>query len=299
MNGSILIVDDEQIIRGMLQAELEDNFNVTTSKNAGEALAICKENKFDLVISDINMPGMKGYELLSEIKRLYPKTKTALITAYNVDDYVRLAKEHGVSNIIPKTTPFNFDELNTLVKGLITEDIFGIGRHMREGFEIVKKYLLKRSAELSEIEGDIMKQVASFHRKEKLLRILLEEIISNAVYHAPTDLGGDEKYEKHSDIVLQPYEYVDIVLVKDDEKYGISVTDQSGRLTKETVFYKLDRNIHKEGLLDENGRGIYMSRLYADRLIININPKVKTEVIFLNYFTDKYKGFKPIYINEL
>lgn len=297
--GKILIVDDEDIIRGMLEAELEESYSVTTAKNAAEALELCKNNTFDLVISDINMPGMKGYDLLAEIKKLYPATKVSLITAYNIDDYVRLAKEHGISNIIPKTTPFNFDELNILVKGLITEDIFGVERHMHPGYEMVKTYTLTASAQIATIESDIMEQVSKIFRNEKFLQILLEEAITNAIYHAPRDADGREKYIKHSDVVLSPEEYVDIVLIKDAEKYGLSVIDKSGRLTKETILNKLDRHINVEGLLDENGRGIYMSRLYADRLIINIKRMVRTEFIFLNYFTDKYKGYKPLYINEL
>ena len=299
MNGKILIVDDEKIIRGMLQAELEDYYEVTTAVNAEEALEICKTATFDLVISDINMPGMKGYDLLGEIKKLYPRTKVSLITAYNIDDYVRMAKQHGISNIIPKTTPFNFDELNTLVKGLVSEDIFGIERHMHEGYEIVAVYEMKESADIERVENDIMKKVTAFFREEMSLRILLEETLSNAVYHAPVTADGKEKYIKHSKITLEPSEYVDVKLVKDDEKYGVAVVDKSGHLTKDIVLYKIDRNIMAEGLLDENGRGLHMSRMYSDRFMINIKPKVKTEVIMLNYFTDKYKGYKPLYITEL
>lgn len=299
MSGKILIVDDERIIRSMLEMELEDHYTVETAENAGQAIELCKNNSYDLVISDINMPGIKGYDLLAKVKEMHPETKVALITAYNIDDYVRLAKKHGISNIIPKTTPFNFQELNTLVKGLITEDIFGIERYMDDPFEIVRQYELKKSSEIVEVEDDIIENVKSFHKEDMMLRVLLEEAITNAVYHAPQDKEGNEKYVKHSVISLQPEEYVDIILAKDNEKYGVSVMDKSGRLTKETALYKIDRNINAEGLLDENGRGIHMSRMYSDRLVINIKPMVKTEVIMLNYFTGKYKGHKPLYINEL
>jgi hypothetical protein len=72
-----------------------------------------------------------------------------------------------------------------------------------------------------------------------------------------------------------------------------------GRLTKETVLYKIDRQITGEGMLDDSGRGIHMSRLFSDRMIINIAPKSKTEFILMNYFSHKYRGYKPLYINEL
>ncbi len=299
MDKRILIVDDEQIIRGMLQIELEDDYDVNTATNAAEALLLLEKEKFDLVISDINMPGMQGYDLYKKIRELYPQTKVVLMTGYNVDDYVRMAKEYGITNIISKTIPFNFDELNTLIKGLVYEDIFGVERHMSDNFEVVKKFTVTNSDEIVAVEREIIGLVEEFYGKDKFLHVLLEETISNAVYHAPVTESGEEKYEKHSDVVLAPEEYVDIALVKDEEKYGISVTDKSGMLTKETILYKIDRNIHAEGLLDENGRGIHMTRLYSDRMIINIKPREKTEIIIINYFQKKFKGYRPLYINEL
>ena len=85
----------------------------------------------------------------------------------------------------------------------------------------------------------------------------------------------------------------------DAEKYGIAVIDNMGRLTKDTVLYKIERQMSGEGVLDDSGRGLHMSRLFSDRLIINIAPKIKTEVILINYFSHKYRGYKPLYINEL
>jgi hypothetical protein len=85
----------------------------------------------------------------------------------------------------------------------------------------------------------------------------------------------------------------------DSEKYGISIVDNQGRLTKETVLYKIDRHVRGEGMLDDSGRGLHMSRLFADRMFINIMPGKKTEVIIMNYFPAKYQGHKPLYINEV
>jgi hypothetical protein len=92
---------------------------------------------------------------------------------------------------------------------------------------------------------------------------------------------------------------VEIILGRDSEKYGVAVIDTSGKLNKQHVLFRIDRHIHGEGLLDENGRGLHMSRMYSDRLIINIKRNVTTEAIFINYLTEKYKGFKPLNINEI
>ncbi len=296
---SVLIVDDEAIIRGMLEIELEQRYEVFTAENAEQAFEILSQHAVDLVISDINMPGMKGYELLRTVKQRYAGTKTALITAYNIDDYVRMAKENDISNIIPKSTPFNFDEFNSIVTGLITEEIFGIERYLLPGYSLIQTWKVCCSNDIAAIEEDVLARIARFHHVEPYVQILLEELITNAVYHAPVDPAGREKYRKHSEVTLEEREAVDIVLGRDDEKYAISVVDNSGKLTKEQVLFRLDRHIHGEGLLDEDGRGLHMSRMYADRLIINIKRDVRTEAIVLNYLNDKYRGFKPLYINEI
>ena len=100
-------------------------------------------------------------------------------------------------------------------------------------------------------------------------------------------------------MTLDEAEAVKIFVGRDSEKYGVSVMDTSGNLTKKNALFKIDRHIHGEGLLDEDGRGLHMSRIYSDRFIINIKKDVATEAIFMNYLGEKYKGFKPLYINEI
>ncbi|MBD3346789.1 MAG: response regulator [Chitinivibrionales bacterium] len=297
--GKVLIVDDEAIMRDMLEIELEEQYHINTASNANQALEILKNDTIDLVISDINMPGMKGYELIKIVKENYPHTKVALITGYNVDDYVRMAKESNISNIISKSTPFNFDEFNSIVYGLVTENIFGLDKYMLPDYTILKEFTLRQTSEINTIEQEVIDSISEFHRPQLFVQILLEEIITNAVYHAPVNKDGKTKYQKHSNVVLDNSEKVKIALGKDSEKYGVSVIDTSGRLSKEQVLFRLDRHIHGEGLLDENGRGLHMSRMYADRLIVNINKNVSTEVIFINYLDEKYKGSKPLIINEI
>jgi CheY-like chemotaxis protein/anti-sigma regulatory factor (Ser/Thr protein kinase) len=298
-SGRVLIVDDEAIIRGMLEIELEPTYDVFCAENAEQAMDILTREKMDLVISDINMPGMKGFELIRRIKEQFHGIKTALITAYNIDDYIRMAKENDISNIITKSTPFNFDEFQVIVKSLVTEQIFGLERYMFADYQTIGEFRVLKSAQISDVENAIIEEITRFHTPELFVQILLEELITNAVYHAPVDEHGREKYLKHSDITLQEDEAVLVRLGRDSEKYGVSVTDTSGKLTKQQVLYRIDRHIHGEGLLDENGRGLHMSRMYSDRLIINIKRNVTTEAIFINYLTEKYKGFKPLFINEV
>lgn len=297
--GRVLIVDDEDIIRGMLRAGLSDHYDVLTAADGDEALELLTVEPVDLVVSDINMPGIKGYELLEKVRERHPGTRTALMTAYNTDDYIRIAKEHDICSIIPKSTPFNFDEFDAVVRGLVTREIFGLSRYLRAEHTIVSDYTIVDSEQIGPTEDDIMRRIGAFYRPEPFVQILLEELISNAVYHAPVDSQGNVKYEKHSRVHLEQREAVRITLGRDGEKFGVSVVDGSGRLTKEQVLFRLDRHINAEGVFDDSGRGLHMSRLYADRLVINIRRAVATEVIFLIHLEKRYISFKPLYINEI
>lgn len=295
----ILIVDDEKAIRLMLLDYLENKYLVDTADNGDEAMHLLSKTKYDLVISDINMPGMSGPKLLSKVRENYPGTRVALITAYNIDEYIRVAKENSITNIIPKTVPFNFAELDSLVAGLLSGEIFGLSKYLMNENSILDSTWIKSTMEARATRERIIDIFNSKFGTSGDMKLIFDEIITNAIYHAPTLEDGSEKYQEFTDVTLEPNEYVYVECGFDREKYAISVTDYQGKLSKETVLYKIDRQITGEGLLDDSGRGIHMSRLFADRMIINIEPNKRTEVILINYFSHKYRGYKPLYINEL
>jgi CheY-like chemotaxis protein len=295
--GRILIVDDEAIIRGMLELELAQRYQVYTAESGTRALELLEDHPVDLVISDINMPGMKGYALLNEVRTRYPSMKTALITAYNTDDFIRIAKQNSIASIIPKSTPFNFDEFDAQVDALMTGQVFGLPRYLQPGYTIEDTYVIRDSREIDHVENMIVEQLPGPRRSEPFIRVLLEELITNAIYHAPVAADGSRKYPKHGMVQLEDGEEVTVTVGRDSEKWGVSVLDRGGRLTFERVLYHLDRHANAEGVFDESGRGLHMSRLFADRLVLNIQKNVATEAISLMYIEKTYIGFKPLYIN--
>jgi len=79
----ILVVDDEPYVCDAVRMMLAfDGHKVETAGNGKEALAAFAKDKFDLVVTDYAMPGMKGDELAAAIKALSPKQPVVLITAY-------------------------------------------------------------------------------------------------------------------------------------------------------------------------------------------------------------------------
>jgi len=81
--GSILVVDDEQFIRQiLLRTVLRAGFAGDEASDGTEALGKMSERSFDIVITDINMPNMDGFELLGKIRESYPDTLVILITGH-------------------------------------------------------------------------------------------------------------------------------------------------------------------------------------------------------------------------
>jgi CheY-like chemotaxis protein len=295
----ILIVDDESYICGMLSAFLSQKYEVQSTTVPDHALALCDQIDFNLIISDINMPAMSGLELLAKIRAKHPAKVFVLMTGYNVNDYLQQTLEYNLSNIISKTVPFNFIEIQILLDALLTESIFGLNRYLLGDGLIMNSFSVRSTQEAQQVRDTITGMFSQMFGTAGDMNLILDEIITNALYHAPANPDGTQKYEAYESINLDKNEFVQVDCGADSEKYGVSVSDSSGRLTKKKVLETVHRQVSGQGLLDDHGRGIHISRLFSDRMIINIKPGSRTEVILMNYFTQKYQGYKPFYINEL
>ena len=300
MSYRVMFVDDEDYIRSMLSAYFGDKFDTVTAGGAGEALDLLEREAFDLVVSDINMPEMNGPSFLREVHRNHPKVRTALLTSSNIDEYVDFVRGSAVCSVIPKAIPFNFAEVERIITGLLTGEIFGLARYLRpEDGVTAGAYCIKSSAESHTVRDKIVEEVEGKFSNVGDIRLVLDEILTNAIYHAPTREDGSEKYALFSEVTLEPSEYVYVEFGYDSDKYGVAVLDKCGGLTRETVLSKMERQIKGEGDMDDSGRGLHMCRLFADRLIVNIERGKRTEVIVFNYLNGKYSGYKPLYINEI
>ncbi len=110
MINNILIVDDEEIIKDSLSFILKkEGYEVEESSNGKEAYDKIVEKPFSLVITDLEMPVMKGAELIEKIVKLDIQTSIIVITAYGSLDTAIAALRNGASDYILK--PIDFDEL--------------------------------------------------------------------------------------------------------------------------------------------------------------------------------------------
>jgi two-component system response regulator AtoC len=106
---SVLIVDDEESIRTVLQEKLEDLYHCRTAENGDQALEMLAREPASLVLCDVKMPGRDGIQVLGEIIKTRPDTAVLMITAlYDVDVAVRALKL-GAYDFITK--PFHLEEV--------------------------------------------------------------------------------------------------------------------------------------------------------------------------------------------
>ena len=159
MNGSILIVDDEEIIRESLSFVLKkEGFQVGTAENGRVGLDKVRQGNFDIVVTDLEMPEMKGIELLEQVTALAPETSVIIVTAYGSIDTAINALRKGAVDYVLK--PVDFDELLHKVRKLLSgqriaaenrflrkeinrdfdfANIIGKSRRMEEVFETIRK----------------------------------------------------------------------------------------------------------------------------------------------------------------
>jgi len=119
----VLVVDDEADMLWMLQRNLNKDMKdveILAAESGEEALSILSDKKVNLVISDINMPGMNGLDLLLEINNRYPQTGVIIMTAYPSNTYENQAMLGGSLRFIEK--PFDIKDMRQIVQDTLNAE---------------------------------------------------------------------------------------------------------------------------------------------------------------------------------
>lgn len=100
----VLVVDDDAVVGNSFSRVLSEKkgYVVTTVENADEALKQMREQSFDVVFTDIKMPGMDGVELAERVKASQPWTPVVIITGYGTTENEARAKAAGVAEFVRK-----------------------------------------------------------------------------------------------------------------------------------------------------------------------------------------------------
>ncbi|MBT8338374.1 MAG: response regulator [Desulfatitalea sp.] len=122
----VLIVDDEEQLLLTMQAGFEpfkDRFQVLTAHNGKEATSLLASEHINLVVTDLKMPEMDGFELLAFIKNNFPEIPAIVMTAYASPDVEKRLTQSGLIRMLEK--PVDFEELTQLILSLLEHESTG------------------------------------------------------------------------------------------------------------------------------------------------------------------------------
>ncbi|MBW1739672.1 MAG: response regulator [Deltaproteobacteria bacterium] len=139
MAERILVVDDELDMLMLLRMIIEEktSYEVETTNNPAEGLKMLREKDYDLVITDLKMPGMDGIELFDELKEIKPDIPVIIMTAYGSLETGDEAMKKGVADFITK--PFRKDSILFTINRVLE-----LARVKRENIELKEKMEGKR-----------------------------------------------------------------------------------------------------------------------------------------------------------
>jgi len=123
MNNSkkrILIVEDDEEMKALLRDVIEEEGHKTDSVNNGsEAFRKLVKQSFDLIITDIRMPGLTGLDILPGMRKLHPEVPIVVITAFGSEEIQRKALERGANAYLEK--PIHFQKLRNLIQDMFSK----------------------------------------------------------------------------------------------------------------------------------------------------------------------------------
>jgi putative nucleotidyltransferase with HDIG domain len=142
----ILIVDDEVEITEILADLLSEEYECLKAASAEDALACLREGEFQLVISDITMPGMSGLEMIPHIKELYPQTVVVMISGMQTVESAIGALRLGAFDYLMK--PFDLRQVEAVVKRALEYHDLVVAKQRYENH--LEELVEQRTAELDQ-----------------------------------------------------------------------------------------------------------------------------------------------------
>lgn len=156
--ASVLVVDDEKLVGEVVREWLRfDGYDCDCTLGVVEALALFKQKKYDLLISDIMMPNISGIELLRQVKELYPEMAVVMATAVDDRETASTALNLGADGYVVK--PFHMNEFLINIANVLEKNRLTLESSKYK--EILEEKVLERTAEVLAREEEIALRLIS------------------------------------------------------------------------------------------------------------------------------------------
>ena len=161
----ILFVDDEsQILRSVTRLFMDTEYEVITAESGKEALIILENEEIDVIVSDMKMPKMNGYELLSEVKKRFPNIVRIVLSGFSDERAVYDALQKNISKLYILKPWENNVLINTI------EKVFHIENALRNNNNVLK--FVKNAEELPTIKTSYQKIINVIENDEDIYKIV-------------------------------------------------------------------------------------------------------------------------------
>jgi len=274
--------------------------NVEVHPSLESLLLAIQDNQPDLLLFDLDALRQSPTSRVGEVLDLRNRIPMALVTATPIEALFPELRRFGLLQIFVKTPPFEQDELNIFLQSVINPDAgFGLVRYLSHTVELYSLAISTIPQKVQAIERAANHFATCGFDVHELydVRLTLEELTNNSLFHAFQEPPGTEKYSIRTFKQLGSGESVRLEFGSDGVRTGFSVTDNAGTLPIKTILAKLERQYNREGLYDENGRGIYLTRMLSSQMIINIEAQRRTQTLVLFDARRKTDRAKPFVVN--
>lgn len=179
MGVKLLFIDDEDIVlRSSKRIFAGSDHEIDTAPSGDEGLAMAMARDYDIVVTDLKMPGLGGMEVLKALRRDRPKTTVIIFTGFSSVDTAREALKNGAFDYIPK--PFTPDELRSVIANAIEARRDAAGAKMLDLMAIVSHELKSPLAAVQTTATTL--QRGYFGKLEPEQQRIVETIIRNCSY---------------------------------------------------------------------------------------------------------------------
>ena len=279
---TVLIVDDSTVERKVVHGLLdkETNWSLKEARDGEEALGMLAEQLPDLVLTDLQMPGMDGLQLTQEVRRKFPLVPVVLMTAQGSEEIAVQALECGAASYVPKSDLVRqlIDVLDRVLAAAgekrSLSQLMSCLSEWRACFELPSdaSIVLSLVAHLQRV----MSEMRLFDESERLrVGVALEEALLNAAHHGNLEISSQLREEDHNEYYRlarqrldeEPYASrrirVDVLL--NPERADFTIADEGpgfdpSSLPDPTDPANLDRPC---------GRGLLLMRTFMDELSYN------------------------------
>ncbi|HOP63756.1 MAG TPA: response regulator [Spirochaetota bacterium] len=295
----ILIADISDYRETIADIYRKKNYDITFCDSAFDAISKLKAFDYELIISEVELPGDNAFDLYEYIIENYPYIPVIMITEKNIDTFFHRIFTKGIGNVLHK--PVNETELLNLSEKLITlNNIFGLENYV-SGITDMKRIRITKSEQIKKAISLLTGQIEEwgFNLVSKsTFNLLLNEMAINAIYHSH---GYTEEKINRIPITLSEGKSVDLHFCRNRESFAISISDYNGKLTKDKILESINSVITQNELIErhietgeditdmisETGRGIDLVRKLSGEYYFIIKMNYRTEIILIFKHSDK------------